>query len=289
MISLPEFYGRLGNHLFQYAYVRSTARRLGTSFYCPPWDGQTIFKLGDENERAEAPSGIVHHFDPSPQAGFVPEAMQVGDHTEVRGFYQSEKYYPDKAAVRQWYTFNDEITAEVQSRYAHVPLEDCPSLSLRIDDDYGDSRVYFPLYPLSYYEKALSVVDARGPVVVFADRPDRAKEFFRPLASKRELIFVTDLKGPQQLYLMTQCRANIITNSTFAWWGAWLNAHPQRTIVAPSAWCRPGIPLPIHDILPDDWVKIRGTVPLWDHFQTWRLRHPGPSINKLIAKVTKRR
>ncbi len=70
--------GRLGNQLFQYAFLRSSAHRLGTRFHCPTWDGDAIFDLGDAEERAEAPLDIRHFYDPAPQAGYVPEAMNIG-------------------------------------------------------------------------------------------------------------------------------------------------------------------------------------------------------------------
>jgi len=267
-------YGRLGNQLFQYAFLRTTAQRLGTKFFCPKWDGDSIFELRDECDRVNTPSGIIHHFD-LPQVGFALEALSVGDNTEIQGYFQSEKYYPNQQLVREWYTFRDDIVAEVTKHYRGVPLQDCTSFSLRIDDDFSnpDYRRGFPLYPLSYYKKALQIVDSKGPILVFADRPDRAREFFQPLRG-RELIFVDNLNGPQQLYLMTQCRANIITNSTFAWWGAWLNGNPDRKVIAPSEWLRPGCRPIIRDILCDDWIKVLGTTPIWDHLIMWKIRHP---------------
>ena len=263
----------LGNRLFQYAFLRTTAQRLGTKFFCPRWDGDSIFELRDEYDRVDIPSGIIHHFD-HPQVGFVNEALSVADNTEIQGYFQSEKYYPNKQLVREWYTFRDDIVAEVTKYYRGVPLQNCTSFSLRIDDDYSNHgfRKGFPLYPLSYYKKALQIVDSEEPILVFADRPDRAREFFQPLQN-RELIFVDNLNGPQQLYLMTQCKANIITNSTFAWWGAWLNVHPDQKVIAPSEWCRPGFPI-IRDILCDNWIKVSGTIPIWDHLIMWKIRHP---------------
>lgn len=290
MISFSKLgsYGRLGNQLFQYAFLRTTAQRLGTQFFCPKWDGDSIFALGDEHERVDRSSGIVHYFDPTPQAGFAPEALSIRDNTEIQGYFQSEKYYPDKQLVRKWYTFRDEIVDAVTKRYRDVPLQECVSFSLRIDDDYANAgfRRGYPLYPLSYYKKALRVLNDQGPILVFADRPDRAREFFQPLKN-RELIFVDDLNGPQQLYLMTQCRANVITNSTFAWWGGWLNRHPKKTVVAPTVWCRSGMSIN-KDTLCDDWVKVPGTIPIWDHLVMWKIRYPFSTPKGMLFLSTAR-
>jgi len=290
MISFSKLgnYGRLGNQLFQYAFIRTTAARLGTQFYCPKWDGDDFFSLRDADERATVSSGITKSFDPGEQAGFIAEALEVDDNTEIQGFFQSEKYYPDNEVVRDWYTFREQIAAPVDKSYSADYLREVVSLSLRIDTDYANTREYFPLAPISYYQNALKKVDAKAPLLVFADRPDLAREFFKPLGV-RDLRFVTDLGAAQQLYLMTQCRANVITNSTFAWWGAWLNRRPDKSVIAPNEWCRPGVPNAISEILCDDWIKVRATIPVWDNFQVWRFRHPIATIQRVQAKRRQRR
>jgi hypothetical protein len=285
MISFSRIgtYGRLGNQLFQYAFLRITARKLGVRFYCPRWDGDDIFDLDDGLERAESPEGIDHEFDADPEPGYTSRALAIGDGTEIRGNFQSEKYFPSRELVLGWYAFKRSLKETVARKYSPSSMLDTVSLSLRIDGDYANTREYFPLYPPAFYERGLQAVRSRGRVLVFADRPDLAREFFRPLRH-HDLHFVTDLNGPEQLYLMSLCRANVITNSTFSWWGAWLNDRVDRTIVSPSTWCRPGVPIAITDILCDDWVKIRGTTPVWDHFDVWRMRHPLATIRRVRAR-----
>jgi len=196
MISFSNLgnFGRLGNQLFQYAFLRITARRLGAQFFCPKWDGDEIFNLNDEGERASEPSGIIHHFDPHPQFGFTSEALSIGDHTEIQGYFQSEKYYSDKGLVREWYRFKNEIVTEVEKLYGDILQRDCVSFSLRLDADYVYFREWFPLYPLSFYKKSLSVSNPQGSILVFSDRPDLAREFLRDFQGQ-ELIFVDNLNA----------------------------------------------------------------------------------------------
>ena len=288
MISFSKLgnYGRLGNQLFQYAFLRVTAKRLKTTFFCPAWEGDQIFDLKDDEIRAVAPQGIVHHFDSAPEAGYCPRALEITDHSEIQGFFQSNKYYPDKALVRSWYSFRPEIVRSVESLFRQSLLENAVSISLRLDKDYANTREYFPLYPPSYYRRGLERAAVAGPLLVFADRPDLAKMYAASIPVSN-YILVEGLNPHQQLYLMTRCRANVITNSTFAWWGAWLNLRNDRIIVAPSAWCRPGVPNGVSNILSDEWVKVRGTLPLWDNFQVWRIRHINDTLRRIMARRRK--
>ena len=85
---------RLGNHLFQYAFLRSTAQRLGVKFYCPYWIGDTVFCLDDEDERSDSPSGIVEVYkEPYHYTGFNQLAFQISDGTDIEGYFQTEKYF----------------------------------------------------------------------------------------------------------------------------------------------------------------------------------------------------
>jgi len=276
--------GYLGNQLFQYTYLRTAARRLGVKFYCPPWVGDEVFHLNDKDERAQAPEGISRFYEePVNDCGFKEEAMQIQDETNVNGFFQTEKYFDNKDEIRSWFMFKEKIT-KVKERFQHIDFEQSTSLSLRIDDDYNE-REKFPLYPLNYYRKALRLVSHKKYILIFADRQDRAQKFFSNLGY-RNTIFMKDLDPYEQMHLMTQCHNNIITNSTFAWWGAWLNARKDKIVILPEEWFRPGGQCKNPDIACENWVAVKGLHPIFDHPAVWffffRLKRKAKTIFQKI-------
>jgi hypothetical protein len=263
--------GNFGNQLFQYAFLRTTANRLGVQFFCPRWLGDQAFVLLDQEERAERPSGIRHSYrEPLEHVGFHDEATRISDETEISGYFQTEKYFRDETTVRSWYTFNDDVR-RVKQRFQDVDFSQTVSLSLRIGDDYEAYRHWFPLYPLRYYLDALELVKRKGHLLIFSDRPDRAKLFFRRLGSTN-IAFVEREGLAEQMYLMTLCRDNIITNSTFAWWGAWLNANSDKRVILPKEWFRPGCDRCNPDIVCKNWVAIKATRFFLEHKKIWSIK-----------------
>ncbi|MBK9638745.1 MAG: alpha-1,2-fucosyltransferase [Bacteroidetes bacterium] len=59
----------------------------------------------------------------------------------------------------------------------------------------------------------------------------------------------------EDLYLMSLCKHHIIANSSFSWWGAWLNQNLNKIVIAPSKWMN-NTPKNTKDVVPDSWIKI---------------------------------
>lgn len=132
-----------------------------------------------------------------------------------KGFYQSERFFADMADdIRKAFTFN-------------------PRLSNRKTKEMN-KRISQP----SYY--------------VFSDDIAWVKENL-PLP---KALFIDWNKGAeswQDMMLMSRCRHHIICNSTFSWWGAWLNPRENKTVIMPERWFRH---CETPDICPDKWIKV---------------------------------
>lgn len=264
--------GQFGNQLFQYAFLRTTAKRLGVEFYCPKWIGDELFNLDDQDERVGEPINISKSFiQPISEPGFLEEAIDVTDGTDVVGWFQSEKYFDSTTNVMNWYQFKEKITS-IERRYSHIEFNNSVSISLRLGKDYDRARHIFPLPPAQYYAKALSHIGERENILVFSDEPGLAKSYLSGL-NRSNLLFVEGPTAVEQMHLISLCRDNIITNSTFAWWGAWLNKNPEKIVVLPKEWFRPGCGMRMKNIECDDWIQLPVLSPLVDHYISWRLRY----------------
>ena len=284
-----EGWGRLGNQLFQYAFLRVTARRLQVSFYCPPWIGDQVFHLDDATERAARPEGITRRYvEPVPNVGFNASALAIEDGTDIGGCFQSERYFTDPAVVRGWYRFKDDSVAAVRSKYRNVDFANSVGIHLRFGDYVGD--ITYVIAPPWYYREALARVRYKDTVVVFSDEIDRAREWVKGLPGR--LIFAEGNRPHEDLYLMTQCHDFVCSVSTLSWWGAWLISHPDKTVVAPREWLRPGYHIKCADLHSSNWIEIRTCRTLLDDYRTlrflrrakWELGKPQRLVARLLGR-----
>ncbi len=158
------------------------------------------------------------------------------------GCFQTERYFADiKGQVREAYRFRG-LTLSERMRDYERRIGECPSVGVHIRrGDYLDPRysaLYTGICDDSYYERAIGRMRALVP---------GAKFFF--FSNDTEWVkghydgpdFVTvegngEDSGYTDMYLMSRCRHSIIANSSFSWWGAWLNANPQKRVIAPKGW-----------------------------------------------------
>jgi hypothetical protein len=146
----------------------------------------------------------------------------------LRGYFQSEKYFKENKTEILHLFINQKLIRELFKRY---DFRDTVSIHVRRGDYLGESDCR--ALPLGYYERALSIFDAKK-ILVFSDDMDWCRE---NLEDSR-MIFITGNPDWMDLYLMSLCKDNIIANSSFSWWASYLNLNKKKRIIAPAQWSR---------------------------------------------------
>ena len=278
--------GGLGNQLFQYSAARSLADRLNVNLGLDTreYNAGSPFEMGLKhfNIRAEFnPKGLIKHR----KNGFSKYILDIamGNHknvyketnlrfnnlfhslpnkTYLKGYWQSEKYFENN----QKNIFKDLQLIAPQSKKNIKTLETISktnSVSLHIRrGDYVTNSAYNMKHgtcSLDYYKKSVDYLskslNKNFTIFAFSDDPEWV---FKNLKLPMDIQFIehnSSKKNYEDLRLMSQCNHNIIANSSFSWWGAWLNKSPKRTIISPKKWYADKNIKNI-DIIPNNWVKI---------------------------------
>lgn len=189
--------------------------------------------------------------------GYIEELMHV-DNCYVEGYFQCEKYFADiRDILLHEFTFNIEEPYPNEYLKQIRACENAVSVHLRRGDYVSAGGKQ--LSDTAYYSNALRFINQKtsNPVFfVFSDDVAWCEEYFNGMGFDNEFVYVKNQpKAYYDMYLMTLCRHNIIADSTFSWWGAWLNQHEDKIVYAPDVWL-PGAGFRMTDVIPDDWVKI---------------------------------
>ena len=173
------------------------------------------------------------------------ETVFERDPVYLTGFFQSEKYFADvKEEVRRRLTFSERVKAELSESYREIltRIEAVPSVSVHVRrGDYlhaSHNGMYEGICTLDYYRKAMAQIREKEPEAVFF-LFSNDMEWTKEHLAGPDCVPVeggSEEKGYLDLYLMSRCRHNIIANSSFSWWGAWLNDNPEKQVIAPARW-----------------------------------------------------
>jgi len=168
------------------------------------------------------------------------------------GYWQSWRYFQSyEYVIRNEFIFKNSLTGKNLELLNKVRNTQSVSVHVRLGD-YRQGN----LLPMTYYNEAIGLMKKKIPnatFFVFSDNPDQAKAYFKDL----DFEIVHKNNGSDSyidMQLMSNCKYNIIANSSFSWWGAWLNNYSYKIVIAPSIWYNNCTDT--NDILPPDWIKI---------------------------------
>jgi hypothetical protein len=292
---IVKLMGGLGNQMFQYAIGRNlsalhkTDLKLDLSFLKIDPKG-TYTKRNFELEIFNIKAGIASEKDCAPflrRAGnkyirtiqrklpvifnktyiaesghfYHKEFMSYPREAYLDGFWQSEKYFKaSEKLIREDFTFKKELGGLNRELAEKIAGVNSISMHVRRGDYVMNEQVlaYHGVCGVEYYRNALEAINEKNTkpeLFIFSDDSEWCRQ---NLKFDANCVYVDHNKGDQSyidMQLMSLCKHNIIANSSFSWWGAWLNANPDKKVVAPAKWFNdPNAQTP--DIYPESWIII---------------------------------
>ena len=290
--------GGLGNQLFQYAAAKALALHHGTSLKLDlyTYTKHPYRKFELHNFKVDAPEASrneVHRFTGSnkliryinkrenyfrcshvfaqPHYHYYEDFLQLPSDLYLSGYFQTEKYFLSlRDQVLEW--FSPRMELDVRNSELLQSIKSVNSVSIHVrKGDYnaiGYDQFYGGL-PASYYEKAIELIrehTAQPEFFIFSDDI----EWCRKNLNVGQAVFVDHNPGAdswKDLVLMSACQHNVIANSSFSWWGAWLNANDAKKVIAPAQWFQksysekkePVYPCRYYntrDIIPQGWITL---------------------------------
>ena len=193
----------------------------------------------------------------------------------VDGYFQSEKYFKEyRKEILDILKISEKDKDYIINNFGDwfTSLSKKVSLHIRRGDyllpQYSS---YHPVQNIEYYNRAIEQFDKDSNFLIFSDDIEWAKDNFKGdnfyfiTKNKIEGNDVMDTldisKGGHpdyiELYMMSLCDHNIIANSSFSWWGAWLNENPNKKVIAPKKWFGPAYgDINDNDLVPETWTRL---------------------------------
>jgi hypothetical protein len=246
--------GGLGNLLFQVTSAYSFAKDNGYNFCIKkntPIDCVTQHyanvNVYSDNIFRNIKDGSITPKAIYKEPSFRYSPIKAEDDSILVGYYQSYKYFQhNREAVLELYKQDHD---DLLKRYPIQEEQETIGIHVRRGDYLKYAHIHPPLQK-AYYNLALENFSGKEKIVVFSDDIEFCKGIFD------DAIYVEGLKDYEDMWLMSKCSHNIIANSTFSWWGAWLNSNANKKVIAPKIWFGPSSPHDISDLYPEEWITV---------------------------------
>jgi hypothetical protein len=256
--------GRLGNQMFQYAALKAVSLKTGFDFSLPDhripkhdaafdftnnkWISVKLDLLECFNLNCKFHNNLNFENQYSEKDfTFDPAIFSITDNTTIKGYFQSYKYFKDyEVEIKKDFQFKFDILNKCSIEIAKYlnPV----SVHIR-RADYVNHSGYWNITN-EYIQKALNqFTDREYTFLIFSDDIEWCKQIF-----PEGVVFIEGNTQFEDLCLMSLCTHNIISNSTYSWWGAYLNSNESKKVIAPANWFIPAKSL--IDLYPPDWVQF---------------------------------
>ena len=290
---LVRLMGGLGNQMFQYALGRrlsllhKTDLFIDTSFLdkLSPTHVKREYELGifdlpvsiaeaDVLNKFESirkssiksrlqpllPNLLPFHIVREPSHAFNEEILQSPSNSLLIGYWQTEEYFIDiEDVIRKDFTLKKTLDDRNSAIAEKINSTNSVSVHVRRGDYILNEKIqkHHGICDTAYYSKAVELISGiqkNTELFLFSDEPEWVKQnmkFDLPV----NYIDNTGEAGYIDMQLMSLCKHNIIANSSFSWWGAWLNNNEEKVVIAPEKWFADKT-IDTKDVIPAGWVKI---------------------------------
>jgi hypothetical protein len=275
------YMGRLGNQMFQFASTLGIAKRLNTIARFPienclnyqesgPFDpsiGRCMsvkcdltdcFDIGQEYFIPQRHISQRYYYNEN-EFGYNPGVENISGDCSLNGYFQTEKYFDEfRDSILSQFTFKSPYKDSAESYIQTIRKENKDAVIASIHVRRGDYVMFPDHHPpcsFNYYNNAmeeLRILNENIIYVIFSDDVEWCKTEFNDPD-----YIISDLENPYtEMCAMSLCDHNIIANSSFSWWGAWLNKNPDKIVISPSKWFGNAMNKDTSDVYCKDWIII---------------------------------
>ena len=274
-----DFFGGLGNNLFQLATVLSIQKKFGYDLRIPSVSNRGDIKKYGQSDTLEFSNLFdnefiyddslnynfkrYYHTDINPKfTDYTYKPFPIEDNLIYHGHFQSEKYFLGVDIKNELVLKNSNIEY-IKDKYSHLLEKKNISLHCRLGGDRVTEKmqIFHKNVSSTYYEKALSLIQDYNQdeynILVFTDNKSLCEKVLEPI--NKNFIFIDNNNdNVLDFTFMSLCNVNIVSNSTFSWWSAYMNKNKDRkVIVTKNEWFGPGYKhFNLKDTFPEDWVTL---------------------------------
>lgn len=254
--------GGLGNYMFQIACAHAYGLRHEKKSIFTLDDSLVIHKhLTHYKDSVLSQVDLVANHNVSTFTGYQEQGFhyveipKIDGNVYLNGYYQTDKYFKDfTPEIKTLFSYPEEYINSVKEKYKDLLLQNTCSIHVR-RGDYLNSPNHHPIQNMNYYMKAIKQMPKDSMFLIFSDDIAWCKSNFPDLPEK--FVFIDGNQDHEDLLLMSLCKNNIVCNSTFSWWAAWLNNNPDKKVVMPSQWFGPAYAhYNTNDLCCEGWIKI---------------------------------
>lgn len=267
-MKIIKLQGGLGNQMFQYAFGKAVANLGQKTYYDISWFSKEHKDTAHRNFDLEVfnvkikPSSwwqkpLCRIVKEKTTNVYEPELLEQKGNVYYSGYFQSERYFSAiRTEILKDFSLKNPINDDKNlALLKQIKAENSVSMHIRRGDYVKLSHIY-GVCSLAYYRNAAEYICRRvsNPhFYIFSDDMAWVKENLHINAP----CCLVDINNATTAYLdmelMKTCKHNIIANSSFSWWGAWLNANPQKIVICPDTWYADNRKT---DIVPPQWIRL---------------------------------